>query len=213
MPEPCTADFEQMPDVGNGRFCNTCNKTVHDVAQLTDEALQVFLAPKAKVCMRLHEDQLGRNIDLTHKPDEAPAVHDISVCIIHDLMPGSLLGMPLADEIVHENRWLTGFLRDETLQQPIAQAIVSIGSIGIAFTDTSGWFKIFVPATGTYPAETLSLSRATTSGHYRELLKQSIKISGHKVQVQAHKALTYHLFTKTTSIKTHEACTFIQTSA
>lgn len=128
-------------------------------------------------------------------------------------MPGNILGLPVTDEIVHENRWLTGFLCDETLQRPIAQAIISIGSLGIAFTDASGWFKIFIPADNTDQTETLSVSLNTPTGHYQECLNQSIHISKHNVHIQAHKALTYHLFTKTTSIKTHEACTFIQTSA
>lgn len=213
MPEPCTADFEQMPDVGNGRFCNKCNKAVHDVAQLPDEALQLFLTAKDKVCMRLHEDQLGRSINLDNTSNQSLPLHHISVCIIHDLMPGSILGIPLADEIVLENRWLTGFLSDETLQQPISQAIVSIGSLGIAFTDASGWFKIFIPADSADQTEALSVSLNTPAGHYRELLKQSIQINAGKVHIQAHKAIKYHLFTKPTSVKIHEACTYIQTSA
>lgn len=213
IPEPCTADFDQMPDVGNGRFCHQCNKTVHDVAHLPDEALQLFLDPKAKVCMRLNEHQLGRNIHAAHNKDQAPVLHKISVCIIHDLMPGSILGIPIADEIVHENRWLTGFLSDETLQGPISQAIVSTGSLGIAFTDASGWFKIFILGNSTCKAETLSLSRVTASGQYRELLNQCIQITGHKVYIQANKTLKHHLFTPPTSVKIHEACTYIHTSA
>lgn len=213
MPKPCTAVFEQMTDVGNGRFCKRCNKTVHDVSQLPDGALQVFLNTPDRVCMQLHEDQLGRDISLAHKGQQELPLPNISVCLMHDLMPGTLLNIPLQDDMVNCNRWLTGFLIDETNQLPLSHAIISIGPVGLAFSDEAGWFKIFVPEAITARVVPFTVSVNTYADSYREVLKQSIEISASKVQLKNNDTLKYQPFTLPTSVKITGACTFIQTSA
>lgn len=213
MPKPCTANFEQMPDVGHGRFCKRCNKTVHDVTHLPDGALQVFLKSPEKICMQLHEDQLGRDITLDHKWYQELPLPGISACLIHDLVPGALLGIPEQDNIVYENKWFTGFLIDETNQRPLAHALISAGKLGIAFSNDSGWFSFFVPDDIAYSIVTFSISINTHTGNYQEVLKQLIQITPSKVQVQNNTTLMYQPFTKPTSVKISKAYTFIQTSA
>jgi|GEM_PF-2058804 len=213
MPEPCTANFEQMPDVGHGRFCKRCNKTVHDVSGLPDGALQVFLKSPESICMQLHEDQLGRNINLNNQLNRPPALYNISVCMIHDLMPGSILGISQQDDIVHENKWFTGFLIDKTNYRPLAHALISAGKLGITFSDDSGWFRFFIPDDIAYGIVTFSVSINTHTDNYQEILKQLVQITPSKVQVRNNTALSYHPFTKPTSVKISKAYTFIQTSA
>ena len=213
MPKPCTADYEQMADVGNGRFCKQCNKTVHDVSLLPDEALQVFLNAPERVCMRLHEDQLDRDIAPARESHQALSSNSISICIINDLMPGSLLNIPIQDDGMLKGSWLTGYLLNATDQRPLAHAIISVGVIGLAFSDDSGWFKLFIPEATVAHIVSFSVSLNTHADSYREIVKQSIQISPSKVQLQNNNTLTYHPFTQPTSVKTSGACTFIQTSA
>lgn len=214
MPEPCTADFEQMPDVGHGRFCKRCNKTVQDVSQLSDSMLQLFLKTPDRVCLQLHQDQLGRAILLPGDTGiKSMPTSSISVCLLNDLMPGTLLDIAPQDPVVHESRWLTGFLKDESAQLPLHDAAISIGSLGIAFTDASGWFKLFVPQGAEYNTFLFSVSMKAPDNQYFEIIEKGITILEGKVLILPNSKLHNAAHTKSTSIKIKEAYTMIQTSA
>lgn len=61
--EPCHEAWDNMNDVGCGRFCNSCNKVVHDLTNFSKEALQKWAGEqKVPVCGRLNNDQLGESI-------------------------------------------------------------------------------------------------------------------------------------------------------
>ncbi len=209
MPHPCTADFEQMADVGNGRFCDRCNKTVHDLSSLPDGVLRVFLNAPQRVCMRLHEDQLGRDIVLVAERSATFNTTGISLCLLNDLMPGSLLNLSIHDDTLLKGSWLAGFLIDTNHQRPLVGAIIAVGTIGLAFSDAAGWFKLFVPKASTAYTGSFSVSLNTHADNYQEIFNQSIQITGLKVQLN----YATNPFIKPTSVKVSGACTFIQTSA
>lgn len=189
IPDPCTKDFEQMPDVGNGRFCATCNKTVHDVAHLPDAALQLFLNTSTKVCVRLHADQLDRDISIDHKVDASTLLPEVSVHLLKELMPGSVLGIHADDPVIAGNRWLTGFLKDETSLLPLSPAIITIDTLGIGLTDELGWFKFFVPDDIECSDLAFKVCIKTKEGSYCDVLTASVKVTPYEVSMNEHRHL------------------------
>ncbi|XZF15572.1 carboxypeptidase-like regulatory domain-containing protein [Chitinophagaceae bacterium MMS25-I14] len=63
IPEPCSEDWENMAPNGCGRFCFSCQKTIIDFTELTDNDLCsiVQTAPEG-FCGRFRQDQLDRNV-------------------------------------------------------------------------------------------------------------------------------------------------------
>lgn len=57
---PCHEDWQQMTPESQGRFCQTCEKTVVDFSKMSDEeVLNYFSRPRTqKICGRFREDQL-----------------------------------------------------------------------------------------------------------------------------------------------------------
>ncbi|HWY98777.1 MAG TPA: carboxypeptidase-like regulatory domain-containing protein [Bacteroidia bacterium] len=63
--EPCNQNWDAMKLTGNGRRCDSCNKTVVDFSKFTDKELIDFLQKaKGEICGRLNEYQLERPIYL-----------------------------------------------------------------------------------------------------------------------------------------------------
>ncbi len=60
IPEPCHENWEAMTPEAQGRFCQSCAKTVVDFTQMTDTEVFNFFKDKAgqQVCGRLATDQL-----------------------------------------------------------------------------------------------------------------------------------------------------------
>lgn len=59
---PCTIDWNQMDPVKGGRFCESCNKKVHDFSIFTDQEILDFISANGKVCARFRENQLNREL-------------------------------------------------------------------------------------------------------------------------------------------------------
>ncbi len=64
IPDPCQENWDNMTPGHQGRFCNSCAKTVIDFSQMSDpEVLNYFSRVKnEKVCGRMYPDQLDRAI-------------------------------------------------------------------------------------------------------------------------------------------------------
>ena len=61
IPQPCHEDWQQMPPVNNGRFCQSCAKQVVDFSVMTDQQVLNYLSTAAgRVCGRFADDQLQR---------------------------------------------------------------------------------------------------------------------------------------------------------
>ncbi|HEY6159756.1 MAG TPA: hypothetical protein VI112_00995 [Bacteroidia bacterium] len=59
VPKPCSQNWDNMQDVKEGKFCSSCEKTVHDLTRLSDEELILFLHEKGKgVCGKFRNEQL-----------------------------------------------------------------------------------------------------------------------------------------------------------
>jgi hypothetical protein len=69
IPEPCTENWAQMSPCEQGRFCNSCQKTVVDFTGYTDAQLVAFFSNPAHVvtCGLYRTKQLNRPL-LVHQP-------------------------------------------------------------------------------------------------------------------------------------------------
>ncbi len=63
VPQPCHEDWEQMTQVQQGRFCNSCAKQVVDFSKMSDkQILEVLSKAAGKTCGRFSSDQLERPV-------------------------------------------------------------------------------------------------------------------------------------------------------
>ena len=69
IPEPCHEDWNKMTPGDKGRFCDSCQKTVHDFTGMSDAQLIAFFKKPstASVCGRFYNDQLERDFEIPRK--------------------------------------------------------------------------------------------------------------------------------------------------
>ena len=69
IPEPCHEDWDKMIPGDKGRFCDSCQKTVHDFTGMSDaQLISFFKKPSTgSVCGRFHNDQLERDFESPRK--------------------------------------------------------------------------------------------------------------------------------------------------
>ena len=69
IPEPCHEDWNKMTPGDKGRFCDSCQKTVHDFTGMSDAQLIAFFKKPStgSVCGRFHNDQLERDFESPRK--------------------------------------------------------------------------------------------------------------------------------------------------
>ena len=69
IPEPCHEDWNKMAPGDKGRFCDSCQKTVHDFTGMSDAQLIAFFKKPStgSVCGRFYNDQLERDFEIPRK--------------------------------------------------------------------------------------------------------------------------------------------------
>lgn len=68
IPTPCHEDWNKMNLEAQGRFCNSCQKTVTDFTTMSDAQLIAFFKkPKPSLCGRFNQQQLERDILIPRK--------------------------------------------------------------------------------------------------------------------------------------------------
>jgi len=69
VPEPCHEDWDKMTPGDKGRFCDSCQKTVHDFTGMSDAQLIAFFKKPSNgsVCGRFYNDQLERDFETQRK--------------------------------------------------------------------------------------------------------------------------------------------------
>ena len=69
IPEPCHENWDKMTPGDKGRFCDSCQKTVHDFTGMTDAQLIAFFKKPStgSVCGRFYSDQLERDFEIPRK--------------------------------------------------------------------------------------------------------------------------------------------------
>jgi hypothetical protein len=69
IPEPCHESWDKMTPGDKGRFCDSCQKTVHDFTGMSDMQLIAFFKKPSNgsVCGRFYNDQLERDFEIPRK--------------------------------------------------------------------------------------------------------------------------------------------------
>jgi len=69
IPEPCHEDWNEMTPVQQGRFCDSCQKSVVDFTGMSDMQLIAFFKKPStgSVCGRFFNDQLERDFEIPRK--------------------------------------------------------------------------------------------------------------------------------------------------
>jgi TonB-dependent SusC/RagA subfamily outer membrane receptor len=63
LTNPCTKDWDDLPETGQGRYCDSCEKHIIDLSDKSDaELIRFFQKKKDNVCGRLLTGQLNREL-------------------------------------------------------------------------------------------------------------------------------------------------------
>jgi TonB-dependent SusC/RagA subfamily outer membrane receptor len=63
LTNPCTKDWDDLPEAGPGRYCDSCEKHIVDLSDKSDaELIRFFQKKKENVCGRLLSGQLNREL-------------------------------------------------------------------------------------------------------------------------------------------------------
>ena len=75
IPEPCHEDWNKMTPDANGKFCGSCQKSVFDFSNKTDDEIKNILMhyKDQKVCGRFKETQVNRPLNLRVNLNEVPS--------------------------------------------------------------------------------------------------------------------------------------------
>jgi len=165
IPEPCTQNWADMRVVEQGRFCQSCQKTVVDFTRLSDEEILQYLSSAGNTCAKITPLQLRMlNASITI-PQPAriswrkysmaavavwilslfrPEAKAITPKIIQhqtvEVKKAGVTTMMADDQIA-----ITGKIVDEN-NEPLPGVIIKIkGTDKSAVTTTDGIFKIEVP--------------------------------------------------------------------
>jgi CarboxypepD_reg-like domain/Secretion system C-terminal sorting domain len=182
--EPCHENWNEMTAAEQGRFCQSCQTTVTDFSQMSDNEIIKYLAEKgSKVCGRFYTDQLSRNLQPdTGKRNTAPYAMNLlmasvlSAGVAQAQVPGSK--DPIAKEArmleklnerqtmgkmmataYKEEQFVNGVVLDAVTMQPIPGASIQVGDgwNGVA-SDDKGQFQLkFDGGTSSYIVTVSSL--------------------------------------------------------
>lgn len=83
--DPCHEDWDAMDREAQGRFCNKCTKSVHDLSSMTEDEANALLRARAsgRICVRYEHDDDGR-IRFRRPAALALAAVAIAACTPHE---------------------------------------------------------------------------------------------------------------------------------
>ncbi len=116
IPKACSANWENMKPLVQGRFCKICEKEVLDFTKFTTpELLNYFKQPKGNICGRINDIQLADSILL-------PSQTNNFKYLSYKLFVASILTLltsvkSYSNEIREKN---TVYQNDQLLKMPIA---------------------------------------------------------------------------------------------
>lgn len=68
IPTPCHENWQDMKLVERGRFCDSCQTKVFDLAELSDKEIVALAANDADICVTAKTGQLNRNLESAKNP-------------------------------------------------------------------------------------------------------------------------------------------------
>lgn len=163
IPQPCHENWNKMTPDDKGRFCMSCQKSVIDFSNMTDnEIMQVINITHHNICGRFADDQLNRNLQPAYRKTRRNWMYFYQVLLAGLMLgkqaksqggaelkpvhpPGVTLAANNSDRIftgkiaLHTNDDKQGKVIDAQTQLPIAGASIIIKDTykGVA-TDSEG---------------------------------------------------------------------------
>lgn len=58
--EPCNADWEAMTGSSSCKFCDACEKSVHNLSAMTEREATALVATESDLCVRYQRDAVGQ---------------------------------------------------------------------------------------------------------------------------------------------------------
>lgn len=156
---PCTQSWENMTPEAQGRYCQSCCKTVTDFSGMTDqEIISIIKASSGEICGRLHVSQLNRKLVEPAAPRKSflPAAVFASLITFVSQAEAGTPPAPMAlysdttskDDPIQDTLpyTITGRITDNS-GSPLYGAFVNIhDSKFYAFADSSGNFNLALPS-------------------------------------------------------------------
>ncbi|WP_309611344.1 hypothetical protein, partial [Sphingomonas sp.] len=59
FPEPCGERWDDMQPAGCNRHCDSCDKVIHDLSQMTIDDVEALVWTDPEPCVRAHVDRDG----------------------------------------------------------------------------------------------------------------------------------------------------------
>ena len=153
IPEPCHENWQQMSSVEKGRFCSSCQKTVLDFTQLSDNEIIKLVSKNDNLCGRFNASQLDRNLIGTKRTSNYFGYFTTSVLAFLGLGAESAVAQEkptLEQNIIRKSTNLNdsdflvrGIVKD-TLGKGIANMIIHVYGQKDLKTNANGEFEIFV---------------------------------------------------------------------
>ncbi|MGN6179524.1 MAG: carboxypeptidase-like regulatory domain-containing protein [Mucilaginibacter sp.] len=164
IPKPCHQAWQAMAPVSNGRYCQSCCKTVTDFTAMSNDEIIMYLSSNMNVCGRINDRQLN-NVNAALSLDSRPFFRKWSlVALVIGLLSfvdnevkaqdrpaqyiTSLRLMPILSTPNHELYKITGDIRNNEGEVIPGANILVYGTGAKAVTKNDGSFAIDIPASG-----------------------------------------------------------------
>jgi hypothetical protein len=168
IPQPCSQNWDEMSITDKGRFCDSCNKTVIDFTNYSDQQLaDFFKRSKAHTCGKFRNDQLEKPLYTLQSSQNRslPQLLVSAALAIGAINNANASGKQKDHTAIHavwntekegeKNNSTTGgdsaqvvsgriIDRDTRLEVPGATVIVEGGRMAVT-ADVNGVFKLVIP--------------------------------------------------------------------
>lgn len=168
IPTPCHEDWDKMTPSDKGRFCDSCQKTVHDFTGMSNAQLIAFFKKPSSgsVCGRFYGDQLNRDFEIPRKripwlkyffqiaipaflisakakaQGQTVRTEETVVCESSKVI-GKTISNTIGEKI--DSNKIAGRLIDSKGMALISASVVIKGTMQGTTTDIDGYFKIQPP--------------------------------------------------------------------
>lgn len=171
IPTPCHELWNEMTPAEQGRFCQSCQKTVIDFSTMSDSELILFLgSANRNICGRFHSGQLNREVSIPVNAHRQPIIPIAAMVAALTVAIPSVKANHQSEKTqmtsdrsartqsVDSLPYISGIVKDSIEDVRLAGAIVKIkGHDMQTVTDSVGKFKLQIPAGITENAITLEV--------------------------------------------------------
>lgn len=164
IPTPCSQNWEEMSVNDKGRFCSSCNKSVIDFRNYSDQQLvDFFKRSKGNVCGHFRDNQLEKPMHNSQNRPLSPLLISAAMAIGFGnnlYATGKQIHSPVIQEVLNtekkneknnsiardSTRFISGKIVDQLTKLQVSGATLLIEGGRFAITaDEKGTFSFFVP--------------------------------------------------------------------